>query len=93
MHLSSNFKFTRSRYKSSFLVSKKFQHTDSVNESIESRNEGSEGNTTSGTVMTLSISSAIAFANEIPFDLHCSDKRYCLNPVSNLNKRFSRLRT
>ncbi len=55
--------------------------------------EGSEGNTTSGTVMTLSISSAIAFADEIPCDLHCFDKRNCLSPVSNLNKRFSRLRT
>ena len=93
MHLSSNFKFTKSRYKSSFLVSKKFQHSDSEKESIESRNEGSEGNTTSDTVMTLSIFSTIAFVNEIPCDLNCFDKRNCLSPVSNLNKRFSRLRT
>ena len=65
-----------------------------MNERIQiSRNEGSEGNLTSGTVMTLSISSAIAFANEIPCDLHCFDKRNCLSPVSNLNKRFSKLRT
>jgi len=38
--------------------------------------------------MTLSISSAIAFANEIPCDLHFFDKRNCFSPVSNLNKRF-----
>ena len=37
--------------------------------------------------MTLSISSAVAFANEIPSDLHCFHKSNCLSPVSNLNKR------